>query len=138
MFTRTGRQLKTIAAMAGVTRTGFYPKKNRDGTARPGTYQRLAEEFERRVKELQEAGEIVDPRAAQIDVAASRRQAGEGPHEQFVGCTAESQRGLAGFIHLDRLRPGRLRASPTRTSPPICGRLSFHRQEAAVLILPGT
>ncbi|MFD4133724.1 hypothetical protein [Streptomyces goshikiensis] len=53
--------------MAGVTRTGFYPKKNRDGTARPGAYQHLAEEFERRVKELQDAGQIIDPRAAQIE-----------------------------------------------------------------------
>ncbi|GAU70657.1 hypothetical protein SSP35_21_00520 [Streptomyces sp. NBRC 110611] len=59
--------LKTLASMASVTRTGFYPKKNRDGTARPGTYQHLAEEFERRVKELQDAGEVVDPRVAQIE-----------------------------------------------------------------------
>lgn len=27
--------LKTIASLAGITRTGFYPKKNRDGTIRP-------------------------------------------------------------------------------------------------------
>jgi hypothetical protein len=40
--------LKTLATEAGVTRTGFYPKNNRDGTARPGPYQHLAEEFERR------------------------------------------------------------------------------------------
>ncbi|MFD3553821.1 hypothetical protein ACFWWA_17190 [Streptomyces goshikiensis] len=59
--------VKTLAALAGVTRTGFYPKKNRDGTARPGAYQHLAEEFERRVKELQDAGQIIDPRAAQIE-----------------------------------------------------------------------
>ncbi|MFD5503746.1 hypothetical protein ACFWJS_29185 [Streptomyces sp. NPDC127061] len=59
--------LKTLAAMAGVTRTGFYPKKNRDGTPRPGPYQRLADEFERRLQELRAAGEIVDPRAAQIE-----------------------------------------------------------------------
>ncbi|MGA5442209.1 hypothetical protein ACPCKW_22190 [Streptomyces griseoincarnatus] len=59
--------LKTLAVLAGVTRTGFYPKKNRDGTPRPGAYQHLAEEFERRVKQLQGAGEIVDPRAAQIE-----------------------------------------------------------------------
>ncbi|MEU5384180.1 hypothetical protein [Kitasatospora cineracea] len=58
--------LKTLAAEAGVTRTGFYPKKNRDGTTRPGPYQHLAEEFERRLKALQDAGEIVDPRDAQI------------------------------------------------------------------------
>ncbi|MET7721091.1 hypothetical protein [Streptomyces mirabilis] len=58
--------LSTLAAEAGVTRTAFYPKKNRDGTARPGPYQHLAEEFERRLKLLQDAGTVVDPRAAQI------------------------------------------------------------------------
>ncbi|KIX80000.1 hypothetical protein SF12_00660 [Streptomyces sp. MBRL 601] len=59
--------LKTLAAAAGVSRTAFYPKKNRDGTTRPGPYQHLAEEFDRRLKALQEAGQIVDPRAAQIE-----------------------------------------------------------------------
>ncbi|MEU2715475.1 hypothetical protein [Streptomyces sp. NPDC007205] len=59
--------LKTLAALAGVTRTGFYPKPNRDGTVRPGAYQHLAEEFERRLRELQDAGEILDPRVAQIE-----------------------------------------------------------------------
>lgn len=59
--------LKTLAAEAGVTRTGFYPKKNRDGTTRPGPYQHLGEEFERRLSALQEAGEVTDPRAAQIE-----------------------------------------------------------------------
>ncbi|MGW1844194.1 hypothetical protein [Streptomyces sp. NPDC001966] len=58
--------LKTLAALAGVTRTGFY-SKNRDGTARPGAYQHLAEEFEHRLSELRHAGEIVDPRIAQIE-----------------------------------------------------------------------
>ncbi|PJN37322.1 hypothetical protein CG747_28920 [Streptomyces sp. CB02959] len=59
--------LKTLAAEAGVTRTGFYPKTNRDGSTRPGPYQHLAEEFERRLRAAQEAGEVVDPRAAQIE-----------------------------------------------------------------------
>ncbi|MDG9713005.1 hypothetical protein [Streptomyces sp. DH10] len=58
--------LSTLAAEAGVTRTAFYPKKNRDGTTRPGPYQHLAEEFDRRLKLLQEAGIVVDPRTAQI------------------------------------------------------------------------
>lgn len=53
--------LKTLAAEAGVTRTGFYPKGDR-----PGPYQHLAEEFERRLATLREAGEIPDPREAQI------------------------------------------------------------------------
>ncbi|MER6618276.1 hypothetical protein [Streptomyces xantholiticus] len=59
--------LKTLAVESGVTRTGFYPKKNRDGSPRPGPYQHLAEEFERRLVALQQAGKIVDPRAAQIE-----------------------------------------------------------------------
>lgn len=59
--------LKTLAAEAGVSRTAFYPKKNRDGSARPGPYQHLAEEFERRLRALQEAGQVVDPRAAQVE-----------------------------------------------------------------------
>lgn len=59
--------IKTLAAQAGVARTGFYPKKNRDGSPRPGPYQHLAEEFERRLAELRETGVIPDPRAAQIE-----------------------------------------------------------------------
>jgi hypothetical protein len=59
--------IRTLAALAGVTRTGFYPKKNRDGATRPGAYQHLAEEFERRVRELRDAGQIIDPRDAQIE-----------------------------------------------------------------------
>lgn len=59
--------LKTLATVAGVARTGFYPKRNRDGSERPGPYQHLAREFERRLRELQEAGEVVDPRVAQIE-----------------------------------------------------------------------
>ncbi|MFE3860597.1 hypothetical protein ACFXPT_09175 [Streptomyces goshikiensis] len=58
--------IKTLADQAGVSRTAFYPKKNRDGTTRPGPYQHLGEEFERRLRTLQEGGQITDPRAAQI------------------------------------------------------------------------
>ncbi|GLV98558.1 hypothetical protein [Streptomyces lavendulae] len=59
--------IKTLADQAGVSRTAFYPKKNRDGTTRPGPYQHLGEEFERRLRTLQEAGQLTDPRAAQIE-----------------------------------------------------------------------
>ncbi|MFH9944405.1 hypothetical protein ACH4OT_34455 [Streptomyces murinus] len=59
--------LKTLAAEAGVSRTAFYAKKARDGSTRPGPYQHLAEEFERRLRTAQDAGEIVDPRVAQIE-----------------------------------------------------------------------
>ncbi len=59
--------LKTLAAEAGVTRTGFYPKKDRNGTVRDGPYQHLAEEFGRRLEVLREAGAVPDPRDAQIE-----------------------------------------------------------------------
>ncbi|GAA3311007.1 hypothetical protein [Streptomyces cinereospinus] len=49
--------IKTLAREAGVDRTAFY------GT-RP--YAHLRVEFERRVQTLQDAGEIPDPREAQI------------------------------------------------------------------------
>ncbi|MGW2607664.1 hypothetical protein ACWC4A_25040 [Streptomyces mirabilis] len=59
--------LKTLAAEAGVTRTGFYPKKDRDGSVREGPYQHLGDEFVRRLAALREAGEMPDPRDAQIE-----------------------------------------------------------------------
>ena len=54
--------ITTLAAHAGVTRTGFYPK---DG--KPGPWQHLADEFHRRLAALRDAGDIPDPRDAQID-----------------------------------------------------------------------
>lgn len=61
-FPSGGRcDLKTLAEVAGVSRTGFYPKGERRGP-----YQHLAEEFERRLARMHEAGEIPDPREAQI------------------------------------------------------------------------
>jgi hypothetical protein len=56
-----GCDLKTLALQADVPRTGFYPK-----AGRPGPYQHLAEEFERRLTSLRQAGEAIDPRDAQI------------------------------------------------------------------------
>lgn len=51
--------VKTLAVEAGVSRTtAFYP---------PGAYVHLRAEFEQRAARLREAGEIVDPRAAQIE-----------------------------------------------------------------------
>lgn len=59
--------LKTLASEAGVNRTGFYPKKDPNGTVREGPYQHLGDEFVRRLKALQEAGTVPDPRDAQIE-----------------------------------------------------------------------
>jgi hypothetical protein len=53
--------IKTLAAAAGVTRTGFYPK---DG--KPGPYQHLADEFHHRLAALRGTGSSPDPRDAQI------------------------------------------------------------------------
>jgi hypothetical protein len=56
-----GCDLKTLAQQAGIPRTGFYPTGDR-----PGPSQHRAEEFERRLGSLRQAGEITDPRDAQI------------------------------------------------------------------------
>lgn len=56
-----GCDLKTLAAEAGVTRTGFYPKNGR-----PGPYQHLADDFHNRLKALHDNGTNPDPRDTQI------------------------------------------------------------------------
>ncbi|MEU9279993.1 hypothetical protein [Streptomyces sp. NPDC048341] len=117
--------IKTLATRAGVARTGFYPKKNRDGSPRPGPYQHLAEEFERRLAELQEQGIVPDPRAAQIErlkeqVAGLKKRLAERD-EQFDGLTNFRQRALsqvaAQRMEIERLRdvlasPSNVRALP--------------------------
>src|ERR1043165_8481923 len=50
--------IKTLALTAGVDRTAFYG-------ARP--YAHLRPEFERRLQQLQQAGQTPDPKAAQIE-----------------------------------------------------------------------
>jgi hypothetical protein len=78
--------LKTLARMAEVPRTGFYPKKHRDGTPRPGPYQHLAAEFDRRLDTLHQAGTIPDPKAAQID---GLKNANEALKKRLEQCDAE-------------------------------------------------
>ncbi|WP_329580653.1 hypothetical protein [Streptomyces sp. NBC_01361] len=39
-----------------ISRTGFHPKKDRDGTVRARPYQHLGDEFVHRLKTLREAG----------------------------------------------------------------------------------
>jgi hypothetical protein len=53
--------IKTLAAQAGVNRTGFYPK---DG--KPGPWQHIAGEFQQRLADSRRAGETPDPRDSQI------------------------------------------------------------------------
>ncbi len=112
--------IKTLAAQARVSRTGFYPK---DG--RPGPWQHLAEEFHRRLAALQDAGDVPDPRDAQIarlkvgNDALRRRLA-----EQEAAITAHAEfrqqaisRLAAQHDELQRLRDSAARASGgTRTA----------------------
>jgi hypothetical protein len=77
--------IKTLAAQAGVNRTGFYPK---DG--KPGPWQHLAGEFHRRLAALHGDGDRPDPRDAQIARLKTgndtlRRRLGE----QAAGITAQ-------------------------------------------------
>ena len=61
-----GCDLKTLAREAGVARTGFYARTDPQGNQRPGPYQHLADEFQRRLADLREAGTVPDPRELQI------------------------------------------------------------------------
>ncbi|MFJ7592322.1 hypothetical protein ACIQZO_34140 [Streptomyces sp. NPDC097617] len=104
--------LKTLAIEASVTRTAFYAKKDRDGTARPGPYQHLAEEFERRLKALQDAGTLPDPRAAQIErlkvINAELKQRVEDRDAEIEKLTAFKQLALsriaAQHLEIEHLR----------------------------------
>lgn len=104
--------IKTLAAMAGVVRTGFYPKKNRDGTQRPGPYQHLAEEFEKQLAALRDAGTVPDPRLAQIERLKERNtelhERIKSQEEEIAGLKEFKQRALsriaAQHLEIERLR----------------------------------
>lgn len=117
--------IKTLAAQAGVARTGFYPKKNRDGSPRPGPYQHLAEEFERRLAKLRETGVIPDPRTAQIERLKEqvsglkeRLAARDG---QIGGLTDFRERALSQIaaqrMEIERLRDASAEPSNVRVLP---------------------
>ncbi|MFD3522302.1 hypothetical protein [Streptomyces sp. NPDC058653] len=55
--------IKSLASEAGVSRQLFY---SRDGVT-PGLYQHLAQEFEHLLAAQRRAGEVTDPRVAQIE-----------------------------------------------------------------------
>ncbi|MFC9091224.1 hypothetical protein [Streptomyces sp. NPDC057072] len=122
---RSKCDIKTLAAQAGVARTGFYPKKNRDGSPRPGPYQHPAEEFERRLAELREQGVVPDPRAAQIErlkeQVAGLKERLAARDAQIDGLTDIRQRVLSQLaaqrMEIERLRevlatPSNVRALP--------------------------
>lgn len=106
--------LKTLAAQAGVNRTGFYPK---DG--KPGPWQHLASEFQRRIAALRDAGDIPDPRDAQI----ARLKAGNDALRRRL---AEQDAAITGHFEfrqqaISRLAAQheelqRLRSTPARTA----------------------
>ncbi|MCY0930242.1 hypothetical protein OTB20_29455 [Streptomyces sp. H27-H1] len=118
--------VKALATQAGVARTGFYPKKNRDGSPRPGPYQHLAEEFERRLAGLRETGVIPDPRAAQVErlkeqVFGLKERLAERD-AQIGGLTDFQERALSQIaaqrMEIERLRdvlagPSNVRALPS-------------------------
>jgi hypothetical protein len=121
--------LKTLAIMAGVVRTGFYPK-----ATRPGPYQHLAEEFQRRLELLQRTGAIPDPRAAQVDRLKHHNEK-QAKHiaasnvtitEMTAFKTMAISRLAAQHDEIERLRasatrPTNLRRLPSRTSDGLIG-----------------
>jgi hypothetical protein len=114
----------------GSPRTGFYPKKNRDGSPRPGPYQHLAEEFERRLAELREQGVVPNPRAAQVErlkeQVAGLKERLAARDAQIDGLADFRQRVLSQLaaqrMEIERLRealatPSNVRALPNRPRP---------------------
>ncbi|MEU9046575.1 MULTISPECIES: hypothetical protein [unclassified Kitasatospora] len=103
---------KTLAAEAGVTRTAFYPRKNPDGTTRPGPYRHLAAEFTRRLKAMQGAGGTPDPRDSRIArlkdanaVLAQRLQAQEKQLKELMAFRQLAVSRLAAqHLEIERLR----------------------------------
>jgi hypothetical protein len=101
--------LKTLAAEAGVTRTGFYAKGDR-----PGPYQHLAEEFDRRLQHLREAGQRPDRRDAQItrmkaEIASLKKKLAErdAALDELTGFkTLAISRIAAQHEEIERLRRG--------------------------------
>ncbi|MGC5245293.1 hypothetical protein ACPXCH_36700 [Streptomyces albogriseolus] len=122
--------IKTLAAEAGVPRTGFYAKRNRDGSDRRGPYQHLAEEFERRLKAMQDAGAMPDPRDGQIarlkednGILRARVSARDAEIAELKEFRKRALSQLAAqHAELERLRRqlegGTVRRLPTQTSAP--------------------
>lgn len=132
--------IKTLAALAGVARTGFYTKKNRDGSPRPGPYQHLAEEFERRLAVLRETGATPDPRAAQVErlksqVAGLKDQLAEH-HDQLAELGEFKQRALSRIaaqqLEIQRLREA-LAAQRNIRALPRAQKATTHTDHAADL-----
>lgn len=96
---RGGCDLKTLAREAGVARTGFYARADPHGGQRPGPYQHLAEEFQRRLAALRDAGTIPDPREHQIarlkDENATLRERVQARDELITELTEFKQRALS-------------------------------------------
>ncbi len=102
--------IKTLAGEAGVDRTAFY------GT-RP--YAHLRQEFETRLQAIREAGEIPDPRLAQItrlknDNDALRRRLAE--REQTIAALSDFKTQALSRLAAQHEEITRLRTTPTATS----------------------
>lgn len=109
--------IATLAAQAGVTRTGFYAK---DG--KPGPWQHLADEFHRQLAALHDAGGVPDPRDARIarlkadNDALRRRLAAQ--ETVIADHTAFRQQAISRLVaQHEELQRLRLRDNPARTNP---------------------
>ena len=110
--------LKTLAREAGVARTGFYPRTDRQGNQRPGPYQHLAEEFQRRLDNLRATEAVPDPREGQIarlkDENTKLRERIQECDARIEELTQFKDRGLSQLAaqHQDILRLRRAADSP--------------------------
>jgi len=131
---RGGCDLKTLAREASVARTGFYARTDPQGNQRPGPYQHLAEEFQRRLADLREAGTVSDPRELQItrlkDENAKLRERVQERDARITELTEFKERALSQLAaqHEEILRlrqrtdsPNNVRTLPTARKSRITG-----------------
>lgn len=96
-------------AEAAATRTGFDPRKDRDGSNREGPYQHLGDEFVRLPAALREAGEMPC-------LQRSPDRASEGPDRRAEGPCHRPGRDRRGAV-LKKLPLSRLTAQHDEISP---------------------
>jgi hypothetical protein len=133
-----GCDLKTLAREARVPRTGFYSRTDTRGNQRPGPYQHLADEFQRRLAALRETGTIPDPRELQItklkprtprSASASRHATSRSPNSpnlrnaRYPSSLPSTRRSSAS------VRPPTRRTTSTTCPPPGSRRLPDHAAE---------
>ncbi|WP_369213783.1 hypothetical protein [Streptomyces flavofungini] len=119
------------------SRTGFYPKKNPNGTVREGPSQHLGDEFAHRLNHLPDAGTLPGPRDAQT----ARLKAGNDALRERAARQSEETERLTEckkLLALSRIAAqheeiARLRGPQAATGTPAAARLAAVPREGRTI-----